>query len=106
MILEFIFISSIFLVLYTYLLYPVILLVLSLWKRSTVSRHFDFMPSVSMIIPVYNEEKVIADKLENCRKLNYPPDKLEILIGSDSTDGTDAAIANNMLPNVRHHVFA
>jgi len=53
------------------------------------------LPSVSLLIPAYNEEAAIADKLENCLALDYPPDKLEVIVGSDgSDDGTNAAVAS------------
>lgn len=47
------------------------------------------LPPVTMIISVYNEEDVIGQRLENCGKLDYPREKLKILVASDgSTDGT------------------
>jgi cellulose synthase/poly-beta-1,6-N-acetylglucosamine synthase-like glycosyltransferase len=46
-------------------------------------------PSVSVVIAVHNEVAHIGRKIANLLKLNYPPDRLEILVGSDgSTDGT------------------
>jgi len=48
-------------------------------------------PSVSLLIAAYNEERDIAGKIASSLALDYPPDKLEILIGSDgSSDGTVA----------------
>ncbi len=48
-------------------------------------------PPVSLIIAAHDEEKVLREKIENCLAIDYPPDRLEILIGSDgSTDGTEA----------------
>jgi len=47
-------------------------------------------PGVTMIICAYNEESVIRGKIENSLALNYPPDKLEIIVASDgSTDATN-----------------
>ncbi len=46
-------------------------------------------PSVSILIPFYNEEKVLSDTLENILKIDYPKDKLEILaIDDGSTDSS------------------
>jgi poly-beta-1,6-N-acetyl-D-glucosamine synthase len=62
----------------------------------------DILPSVSLIVPAYNEAHVIHAKVENCLQLDYPEDRLEILIASDgSTDGTtdvirDAAAAGKV----------
>jgi len=50
--------------------------------------------SVSILISAYNEEKVIADRIENIKKLNYDFSKLELIIGSDcSTDKTDEILS-------------
>ena len=47
-------------------------------------------PSVTVLITAYNEEDAIRAKLENTLTLEYPTEKLEILVASDgSTDGTD-----------------
>jgi cellulose synthase/poly-beta-1,6-N-acetylglucosamine synthase-like glycosyltransferase len=47
------------------------------------------MPSVTMVISAYNEQDVLPDKIRNCREIEYPPEKLTFLIGSDgSSDGT------------------
>jgi len=46
-------------------------------------------PSVTLLIAAYNEEKVLAQKLENSLALQYPPEKLQILVAADgSTDAT------------------
>ena len=47
------------------------------------------LPTVSLIIPAYNEEAVLERKIENSLALDYPHNKLEILVASDgSTDAT------------------
>src|SRR2546425_2938136 len=57
-------------------------------KRSVDSRQFDF-PMVSILIPAHNEEKVIARTLESMLRMDYPRDRLEILIINDgSSDST------------------
>jgi cellulose synthase/poly-beta-1,6-N-acetylglucosamine synthase-like glycosyltransferase len=46
-------------------------------------------PNVSILVPAYNEEAVIFKKLQNVAALNYPREKIEVLIIDDcSTDGT------------------
>jgi len=53
---------------------------------------------VSVIVSVYNEGDVIERKIENCLGMDYPKEKLEILIGSDgSTDGTNEILSKKML---------
>ena len=43
-------------------------------------------PSVTLIIPAYNEEAVIRRRLENLLELDYPPEQLEIVVTSDASD--------------------
>ena len=48
------------------------------------------MPDVSVLIPAYNEEKVIERRIKNIAALNYDLSKVEVLIGSDcSKDRTN-----------------
>lgn len=68
------------------------------WMRSVAKRNWGLMlddsyePKVSLIIPTYNEASIIAKKLENVQQLDYPSEKLQvILVDSASTDGTLAA---------------
>jgi cellulose synthase/poly-beta-1,6-N-acetylglucosamine synthase-like glycosyltransferase len=49
------------------------------------------LPSVSVIVAAYNEEAVIERRIENLRQLDYPADRLEIVVTSDaSSDATEA----------------
>ena len=57
-------------------------------EESPKSNH---LPSVTLIIPMYNEEKVIKEKIENTAKLDYPTDKLKIILLDDhSTDNSNS----------------
>ena len=49
------------------------------------------LPSITIIVPAYNEERFIAGKIKNLNALNYPKAKLKIIVASDgSTDKTVA----------------
>ena len=86
---EIILIASVTLIVYTYLGYPALILALSRLFRRPVRRG-DITPHVSVIIAAYNEERDLAAKIENTLALDYPREKLEIIVASDcSTDGTD-----------------
>ena len=51
-------------------------------------------PSVTVIVAAYNEEPVIERRLENLLALDYPAEKLEIVVASDaSTDRTNELVA-------------
>lgn len=58
-------------------------------KDFNVNLNQSYQPPISIVIPTYNESSVIEDKIRNTLKLNYPFDKIEIVvIDSASTDGT------------------
>jgi cellulose synthase/poly-beta-1,6-N-acetylglucosamine synthase-like glycosyltransferase len=51
--------------------------------------NYDDLPTVALVICALNEQKVIGAKMENCLALQYPREKLRIIVISDgSTDGT------------------
>ena len=81
--------------LYTYVGYPAILKVLSLWRRPrTAGGPLSGWPRISIVLPVYNEAGVIAGTLERLLALDYPAELRQILVVSDaSTDGTDEIVA-------------
>lgn len=74
---------------YVYLGYPLVVYFVSLLKPRKIKRAA-FEPNVSVIITAYNEERAIRAKLENTLVIDYPPEKLEIIVASDcSNDQTD-----------------
>src|ERR1051325_6145636 len=89
MLAEIIFVGVALLIAYTYIGYPLLVFVLSrLFSRPV--RQDDFTPKVSVIIAAHNEELNLGAKIENTLALDYPREKLEIVVASDcSTDRTD-----------------
>lgn len=77
------------LILNSYIAYPIIMKIAALFVRDSVANVEKLQP-VSILISVYNEEKVILEKIKNIIELEYDQDKIEVLIGSDgSTDNTN-----------------
>jgi len=80
---------------YTYFGYPMVLSLWALFKRADPGDvggdGADVgQPRVSLIIPAYNEETVIGRKIQNSLELDYPSDRLEIVVVSDgSNDATE-----------------
>ena len=63
-------------------------------------------PVVSIIVVAYNEAPCIATRLDNLLALEYPSEKLEIIVGSDGSTDDTAAIARRYAPlGVRVHAF-
>jgi len=89
---EIIFWSILGIIFYAYLGYPLFILFLSLFVNKKVNKG-NIEPSVTFLIAAYNEEKNIREKLENTLSLDYPKEKLEIIVASDaSEDRTDEIV--------------
>ncbi|NOH02961.1 MAG: glycosyltransferase family 2 protein [Chloroflexi bacterium] len=75
-------------VLYTYIGYPLLIALLAK-AFGKPERYGQRLPAVTLMIPAYNEEAYIAKKLDNSLALDYPQEKLQILVAADgSSDGT------------------
>ncbi|MFH1898226.1 MAG: glycosyltransferase family 2 protein [Candidatus Desantisbacteria bacterium] len=86
------FLCSLILICYVYMGYPVLLALLSLVIKKPMKKG-DIYPSITLLIAAYNEEKVIREKVENSLQIDYPKDKLEIVVVSDgSEDKTDEIV--------------
>lgn len=82
------------LILYVYFGYPLLLLIVSNLRPAPPVQKADITPTVSLIVAAYNEEQVIAQKIENSLSLHYPKDKLEVIVASDgSTDRTNEIVS-------------
>ncbi len=101
----FLFWFSLLAIFYTYFGYPVLLFVLSSIFRKPVKQKIS-EPFVSVVISAFNEEKAIEKKLLNLLEINYPEDKLEILVGSDGgSDQTDAIVSHFRSNRIRFFRF-
>src|SRR6266545_2545951 len=84
-----VFLAAMAMIAFTYAGYPALMFMLSLILKRPVRRD-DITPRVSVIIAAYNEERDIVAKLKNTLALDYPRDRMEIIVASDcSTDQTD-----------------
>ncbi len=89
-----IFFISAALLLYNYLIYPAGIILLARFRGSEPAPEQNAaesgsLPAVTLIIAAYNEERVIEAKIRNSLELDYPKERLHILVVSDgSTDST------------------
>ena len=79
---------------YTFLGYPVLAALLARLIRRPVAKG-PITPEVTILIPAYNEAGFIASKIENCHALEYPAEKLMIVVAADGSDDETAAIAGS-----------
>ncbi len=89
-------------VLYTYVGYA---LVVGVWarlaRRGARPLPSTFEPTVTLVVPAYNEADILADKVRNCLALDYPAEQLQLLFITDgSTDDSGRVLAG--FPQVQH----
>jgi cellulose synthase/poly-beta-1,6-N-acetylglucosamine synthase-like glycosyltransferase len=109
---EILFWLAVICILYTYLVYPVLLILFSsihqaikdtaylTSKKNRRTQNVE-LPEITVVIAAYNEEKDIGNRITNLLSLDYPLDKLTILIGSDgSSDRTDQILDTFTDPRV------
>jgi cellulose synthase/poly-beta-1,6-N-acetylglucosamine synthase-like glycosyltransferase len=92
----YIFLLSILMIIYPLLIYPLILRGVApffkgIQRRETAA----VLPFVSIIVIVRNGERNIAEKIENCLALDYPKDRLEVIIASDGSEDRTVEIAES-----------
>ncbi len=91
----FLFFTSLVLICYTWIIFPIFIYLLSNIRKNYIvhKKKPDYL-SISIIVSAYNEEKNIRKKIENLFELDYPRDKLEIIVASDgSTDNTVSIVS-------------
>lgn len=87
---EFLFWLSLALLFYIYFGYPLLASAVAKLANRPVGKSEDYQPSVSILIAAYNEASDIEATLRNKLAMDYPKDKIELLVISDeSEDGTD-----------------
>jgi cellulose synthase/poly-beta-1,6-N-acetylglucosamine synthase-like glycosyltransferase len=75
---------------WTHALYPIAARALARLRPRRMPKAEGSLPTVAVIVAAYNEASVIERRLENLRVLDYPADKLELVVTSDaSTDRTE-----------------
>jgi cellulose synthase/poly-beta-1,6-N-acetylglucosamine synthase-like glycosyltransferase len=105
-------------VVYSYLFYPFVLLVLASVRQTVSDAAFVLrkvdrrrsaageLPAVDVVIAAFNEEVHIARRIANLLELDYPADRLRVLVGSDgSSDGTAALLRAVTDPRVDVQIY-
>ncbi len=85
----FLFWLFVLLILYTYGGYPLLLEIFARFKSRPANNFEPATPSVSLLIAAFNEERILEAKIKNALGLDYPKEKLQIIVADDnSTDQT------------------
>ena len=92
------FLASLFIFLYPLIFYPIIIAALARFFPKPVQKSKGpYFPTVTFIIPAFNEEAVVETKLKNTLSLDYPQDKIEILLASDGSSDRTVEFARSVL---------
>ena len=92
----FIFWMVIYLLVHSYLIYPFSLILIFIFKKKPKNSKTKLLPTVSILISAFNEEKVIAERIENISRLEYDFNLLEVLVGSDCSNDRTVEILNEL----------
>jgi cellulose synthase/poly-beta-1,6-N-acetylglucosamine synthase-like glycosyltransferase len=85
---------SLGLLVYTHVGYPLVLWLLARVRGPTpLSEAPAEPPSVTLVVAAYDEEGVIEEKVRNALALDYPRERLELIVASDGSDDRTAALA-------------
>lgn len=111
---KFVFWISVGLILYTYVGYPILLIVLASVRQTLADLRYAAnrgdrrprraegrIPAISIVFAAHNEQAVIERKMRNCEGLLYPAQQLEILVGCDGCTDQTAKLAAATLPAAR-----
>jgi len=88
--------AVIYLLIHSYLIYPFSLILISIFKKKPNNNKTELLPTVSILISAFNEEKVIKERINNLKQLNYDFSKLEVLVGSDCSNDRTVEILNEL----------
>lgn len=81
------------LAIYPFVIYPIVIFILSLMFRKRVKKDPNYQPRISILVPVHNEEKNIEPIINTIKESGYPIEKIQLIFGSDgSTDRTNEII--------------
>lgn len=92
------------LVAYAYAIYPAIIFLCSrIFGKDPRPRDLDDvdLPAISLLIAAHNEEAVIEQRILNALAMDYPTNRLEIVVASDGSDDRTNSILRRYTPRVR-----
>jgi hypothetical protein len=92
-VLEVLFWASAALIVYTHVGYPLVLWLLARLRRPVRRPPLADQPSVSLIVSAYDEEEVIGGKVRNALELDYPRERLELIVASDGSSDRTVELA-------------
>jgi cellulose synthase/poly-beta-1,6-N-acetylglucosamine synthase-like glycosyltransferase len=96
-VLEIVFWASLGLIIYAHVGYPLLLAMVSrvFGRDPGPVRQMDPLPHVTLIVAAYDEQQVIERKVANALALDYPRDRLEVVVSSDGSGDRTVELAQS-----------
>ena len=87
--------TSLGLIVYTHVGYPLLLAALARGRRRPAPPASEGnLPRVTLIVAAHDEEEVIERRVENALALDYPPERLEVIVASDGSADRTVEVAH------------
>lgn len=103
--LQVVFWVSTFIIYWANIGYPISIILIGKISKKKNKKLNNYEPTVTIMVVAHNEEKIIKEKLENVLKIDYPKEKLEILVSSDnSTDKTNEITKNFIRKHPKYNI--
>lgn len=104
---QLIFWFSVYCLLHSYVVYPIFLRLVAKNKKNNqvLFENRANFPPVAFVMSLYNEEAVIADKIDTLLAIDYPEGKFQVFIGSDCSDDNTHAIVSEKIQNKENFHF-
>lgn len=76
--------------------FPIFMAIVALWSKTPV-KDYSYQPSVSILVPTFNEEMWIQKRMKNLLELDYPKDLYEIIIVDSGSHDSTVQIARDLI---------
>jgi len=85
-----------FAIIWQFVGYPSLMAIVAL-RAKPKNKDYSYQPFVSIVVPTYNEEKVIEKRIKNLFELDYPKDKYEIIVVDSGSADSTAQIVEKLI---------
>jgi cellulose synthase/poly-beta-1,6-N-acetylglucosamine synthase-like glycosyltransferase len=85
--------TSLGLIVYTHVGYPLLLALIARVRRRPSAEPSSELPRVTLIVAAHDEEQAIERRVENALALDYPPERLDVIIASDGSEDATVPLA-------------
>ena len=86
----------VFLVFYPFIVYPILLWILSIFGSRNLKTNSNYLPGITVLVAAYNEEDTIEACIRSINNSDYELSKIKIIVGSDGSDDRTIEILSKL----------